>query len=129
MHGYVVVRKLSAEFETDECSREVGNLEAAVDPVMVSEGNKCHPLLLQPMVKGSRSRIAIGKIEPAKKPFCRSVAKPRMKVEIDFRSHPIFCGQETSSRCKAGKYLDLRLGENARWVFMRVNIRTQVAVP
>src|ERR1700722_2891125 len=99
MDGYMVIRKFGSDFDANECARQFGNLQAAVDPVVVGESDKSHPLFPQPMVKGARSRIAIREIEPAEKPLRRSVAKPRMEMEIDFGSHPNFL--------RRGQYLTL----------------------
>ena len=103
----MIFGKLGGNFDTDEAARQIGDLQTTVDTVVVSESDKSHPLLFQSMIKAAWSRVAIGKVESAKEPLCGSVAKPGVKMEIDFSCHPNFCGKDTSPGYSAGKYLDL----------------------
>ena len=84
---HVIVRKLGGNLLADENIRKLSDLEAPVDPIVIGEGDIGHPFLLQPLIQLPRIRIAIGKLEPAENPFCGSIAKFGVNVEIDFRGH------------------------------------------
>src|SRR5271166_5180681 len=86
---HLIIRKPGRNLLADENIRKLGDLETSVDPVVIGEGNVCHPLLFQPLIQLPRIRIAIGKLEAAKNPFCGSITKFRVNVEVDFCGHRI----------------------------------------
>jgi hypothetical protein len=51
----MVFRKRRSNLDTDEAVGQVGYLETTIDPVMVSEGDKSHPLLFEATIKSARS--------------------------------------------------------------------------
>src|ERR1700693_376063 len=72
---YAIVGKLGRHLLTNESIRELCDLQATVDSVVVGEGYVAHPLFFQPAVQHPRIRIAIGKLEAAKNPFRGSIAE------------------------------------------------------
>ena len=83
----LIVRKLGRHLLADEGIRELCDLQASVDPVVIGEGDVGHPLFFQPLIQHPRIGIAIGKLEAAENPFRGSIAEFRMNMEIDFRGH------------------------------------------
>ena len=58
------------------------NREATVDRVVIGDGDEIHPGRFRIGIKFFRIGIAVGKIEPAKEPILRAIAKLRMQMEI-----------------------------------------------
>ena len=77
-----IVREISRDLFADEGVRQIGNLKAALDAVVIGDGDEIHPFRAQRGVKIFWMRIAVGKIEAAKKPFFRALAEARMNVKI-----------------------------------------------
>src|ERR1700731_2182366 len=85
----VVVGKEGCHLFADESIRQLCDLKASVDPVVIGECNVGHPLFFQPPVKQSWIGIAIGELEAAENPFSGSIAEFRMDMEVDFCGHRV----------------------------------------
>ncbi len=75
-----VVRKVSSDLLADEGPRQVRNFQAAIDRVVIGNGNVVHPTFAQLFVQVLRIGIAIGKIESAEKPFFRARTMARVDM-------------------------------------------------
>ena len=89
MNVDVVIRKLCGDLHAEKGVGKLGNLKATIDSIVVSESDKGHPLLFQPLIQLLRVGIAVGKFEAPKKPFSRAIAESGMNMEIDFRGHVV----------------------------------------
>src|SRR6476619_7229989 len=77
-----VVRKVSSNLLADEGPRQVRNFKAAIDRVVIGNGNVIHLPLAQLLIQLLWIGIAVGKIESAEKPFLRPRTMARMDMEI-----------------------------------------------
>src|SRR5580704_547261 len=75
MDVYVIVWELGCYLLADKGIRELCDLEASVDPVVIGEGYVTHSLFFQPPVQHPRIGIAVGKLEAAENPFRGSIAE------------------------------------------------------
>jgi hypothetical protein len=75
-----IVRKVSSNLLADEGPRQVRNFQAAIDRVVIGNGNVVHPTFAQLFVQVLWIGIAIGKIESAEKPLFRARAMSRVDM-------------------------------------------------
>ena len=75
-----VVRKVSSDLLADEGPRQVRNFQAAIDRVVIGNGNVIHPTFAQLLIQLFWIGIAVGKIESAEKPFLRARTMARVDM-------------------------------------------------
>jgi hypothetical protein len=75
-----VVRKVGSNLLADEGPRQVRNLQATIDRVMIGDGYVIHPTFAQLFVQLLWIGIAVGKIESAEKPFFRARTMARVDM-------------------------------------------------
>jgi hypothetical protein len=63
------MRKVGSNLLADEGPRQVRNFQAAIDRIVIGNGNVIHPTFAQLFVQVLWIGIAVGKIESAEKPF------------------------------------------------------------
>jgi hypothetical protein len=64
-----IMRKVGSNLLADEGPRQVRNFQAAIDRIVIGNGNVIHPTFAQLFVQVLWIGIAVGKIESAEKPF------------------------------------------------------------
>jgi hypothetical protein len=64
-----VVRKVSSNLLADKAPRQMRNFQAAIDRIVIGNGNVIHPTFAQLFIQLLWIGIAVGKIESAEKPF------------------------------------------------------------
>jgi hypothetical protein len=67
----------------DEDAGEIGDLEAAVDAVVIGDGDEVHAALAKEGVELAWIGVTIGNVEPAQKPLGGAVAEAGVDVEVD----------------------------------------------
>ena len=82
-----VLGKPGGDLFGDEGAGEIGDLEAAVDVVVIGDGDEVHAALAEQGVELARIGVAVGDIEPAKQPLRGAVAVAGVDVEVDLRGH------------------------------------------
>ena len=75
-----VLRKISGDLLADESPRQVRNFQAAIDRVVIGNGDVIHPTFAQLFIQLLWIGIAVGKIESAKKPFFRARTMARVDM-------------------------------------------------
>src|SRR6476660_9796587 len=75
-----VVRKVSSNLLADEGPGQVCNFQAAIDRIVIGNGNVIHPTFAQLLIQLLWIGIAVGKIESAEKPFLRPRTMARMDM-------------------------------------------------
>jgi hypothetical protein len=75
-----VVREISSNLLADEGPRQVRNFQAAIDRVVIGNGNVIHLTIAQLFVQLLWIRIAVGKIESAEKPLLRARTMARVDM-------------------------------------------------
>jgi hypothetical protein len=75
-----IIRKTRGDLFADKSARQVRNLEAAVDRIVIGNGDEIHPTLEQLLVQLFWVGITVGKIQTAKEPFFRARAVARVNV-------------------------------------------------
>jgi len=75
-----IVGKVSSNLLADEGPRKVRNFQAAIDRVVIGNGNIVHPTFAQLFVQLLWIGIAIGKIESAEKPLFRAHTMARVDM-------------------------------------------------
>src|SRR5262249_61739913 len=76
--------KIRGDLFADECPRQVRNLQATIDRVVISNGDVIHPAFEQLVVQLLWIRIAVGKIESPEKPLFR----PRTMAGMEMKNPP-----------------------------------------
>jgi len=74
------VREISGDLRADEGPRQVRNFQAAIDRIVIGNGNVIHPTFAQLFIQLLRIGIAVGKIEAAEKPFFRTRTMARVDM-------------------------------------------------
>ena len=77
-----IVWKIGGDLFADESARPINDLQAAVDGIVVGNGDVIHSSLKQFFVQLFRIGIAVGEIETAKEPFFRARTVARMNMKI-----------------------------------------------
>lgn len=75
-----IVRKIRRDLFTDKSARQMRNLEATLDRIMIRDGDVIHPALEQLGMQLFRVRITVGKIQASEKPFFRTRAVTRVNM-------------------------------------------------
>jgi len=75
-----IVRKVSSDLLADEGLRQVRNFEAAIDRVVIGNGNVIHPTFAQLLIQLFRIGVAVGKIESTEEPFLGARTMPRVDM-------------------------------------------------
>ncbi len=75
-----IIRKTRGDLFADKSARQVRNLEAAVDRIVIGDGDEIHSMLEQLLVQLFWVRITVGKIQAAEEPFFRARAVARVNV-------------------------------------------------
>src|SRR5256885_15898831 len=79
-----VLREISRDLLADESLRQVGDLQTAVDRVVIGDRDKIHASFEQLPMQFPWIGIRIGKVETPKEPFLRAGAEAGMNVEVTF---------------------------------------------
>lgn len=77
-----IVWKISGDLFADKSARPINDLQAALDSIVVGNGDVIHSSFEQFFVELFRIGIAVGEIETAKEPFFRARAVARMNMKI-----------------------------------------------
>jgi hypothetical protein len=77
-----IVWKIGGDLFADKSARPINNLQAALDRIVVGNGDVVHSSLEQFFVQFFRIGIAVWEIETAKKPFFRARTVARMNMKI-----------------------------------------------
>src|SRR4029453_7659849 len=77
-----IVGEIGGDLFADKGSRPIIDLQAAFDGIVIGDGDVVHPSLPQFFIQLFRVRIAVRKIETAKKPFFRTRTVARMNMKI-----------------------------------------------
>jgi hypothetical protein len=75
-----VIWKISGNLLADEGPRPIRNFQAAIDRVVIGDGNKIHSTFAQLVIQLLWIGITVGKIESAEKPFFRSRTMARVDM-------------------------------------------------
>jgi len=75
-----IIRKIRRDLFTDKSARQMRNLEAAFDGIVIGDGDVIHPRLDQLLVQLFWVRITVGKIQTAEEPFFRARAVTRVNM-------------------------------------------------
>jgi hypothetical protein len=75
-----VIRKIRRDLFADKSARQVRNLEAARDRIVIGDGDVIHPALEQLLMQLFWVRITVGKIKAAEEPFFRARAVTRVNM-------------------------------------------------
>lgn len=75
-----IIRKTRRDLFADKSARQVRNLEATVDRIVIGDGDEIHPAFEQLLVQLFWVRITVGKIQTAKEPFFRARAVARVNM-------------------------------------------------
>ena len=75
-----IVRKIRRDLFTDKSARQMRNLEAAFDRIVIGDGDVIHPAFKQLLVELFWVRITVGKIQTAEEPFFRAHAVTRVNM-------------------------------------------------
>lgn len=79
-----VLWKIGCDLLTDKRLRQIADLEAAFDGVVIGDGDEIHPALDKLPMQLAWVGIAVWKIEPPKQPLLRARAEAGMNVEVTF---------------------------------------------
>ena len=82
MHLARVVGKIRGDLFADKRARPINDLQAALDAIVVGNGDVVHSSLEQLSIQLFRVGIAVGEIETAKEPFFRARTVARMNMKI-----------------------------------------------
>ena len=82
MHLARVVGKIGGDLFADKRARPINNLQAALNAIVVGNGDVVHSSLEQFFIQLFRVGIAVGEIETAKEPFFRARTVARMNMKI-----------------------------------------------
>ena len=77
-----IVGEIGGDLFADESARPVTDLQAALDGIVVGNGDVIHSPFEQFFIQLFRVRIAVWEIETAKEPFFRARAVARMNMKI-----------------------------------------------
>ena len=77
-----IVWKKRGDLFADKSARPINDLQAALDAVVVGNGDVVHSSLQQFSMQLFRVGIAVGEIETAKEPFFRARTVARMNMKI-----------------------------------------------
>ena len=77
-----VVGKIRGDLFADKRARPINDLQAALDAIVVGNGDVVHSSLEQLSIQLFRVGIAVGEIETAKEPFFRARTVARMNMKI-----------------------------------------------
>ena len=77
-----ILREISRNLLADKSIGIRRKREAALDRVVIGDGDEIHPGLFGAGVKLVRIGVAIGEIEPAKDPILGSIAEFRMQMKV-----------------------------------------------
>jgi hypothetical protein len=75
-----IIRKTRGDLFADKSARQMRNLEAAIDRIVIGNGDKIHATGEQLLVQLFWVRITVGKIQTAEKPFFRARAVTRVNM-------------------------------------------------
>jgi hypothetical protein len=75
-----IIRKTRGDLFADKSARQMRNLEAAIDRIVIGDGDKIHAAGEQLLVQLFWVRITVGKIQTAEKPFFRASAVTRVNM-------------------------------------------------
>ena len=78
------VGKARAHLLAEERARAAGDLEAAVDRVVVGDRDEVHAPRVQRVVERGRRGVAVGQTHAAEEPLGRAIAVAGVDVEIGF---------------------------------------------
>ena len=87
LHPAAILGKMRGDLLAEESARLIRDGQAAVDGVVVGEGDKLHSRRAQSLAEGKGIGVAVREVEPSKQPFRRAVAMAGMKVEIGLGRH------------------------------------------
>ena len=82
MHLARIVWEIGGDLFADKGARLITDSQAALDRIVVGNGDVIHFPLQQFFIKLLRVGIAVGEIETAKEPFFRARAVARMNMKI-----------------------------------------------
>jgi len=79
-----VLWEISGDLLADKGVREIANLQATLDRVVIGDCDKIHSAFEQFSMQLARVGIGVRKIKSPKKPFLRARAEAGVNVEITF---------------------------------------------
>jgi hypothetical protein len=79
-----VLRKISRDLFADESVRQITNLQAAIDRVVIGDCHKIHSAFDELAMQLARIGIRIGKIKSPKEPFLGTRAEAGVNMKITF---------------------------------------------
>jgi hypothetical protein len=82
-----VLGKPGGDLLRDEDAGEIGDVQAAVDAVVIGDGDEVHAALAQEGVELAGVGVAVGHVEAAQKPLWGAAAETGVDVEIDLGGH------------------------------------------
>jgi hypothetical protein len=87
-----IFRKTGADLFADEDAGEVGDFEAALDAVVIGDGDQVHAAIAQLLVKRAGFRTAIREADAAEEPLGRPAAVAGVKMEVGFHGRGMRLG-------------------------------------
>ncbi len=75
-----IIRKIRGDLFADKRARQVRNLKAARDGVVIRDGDVIHPAHKQLLMQLFWVRITVGKFQAPEKPFFRARAVTRVNM-------------------------------------------------
>ena len=99
MHRAPVLREKRGYLLADKHPREIRNLQAALNPVMVGESHPIHSAPFQLGVEIPRRGVTVGDSRLSQQPFRSAVTVQGMQVEIGFHG----VSRLKTQRCAAGR--------------------------
>ena len=75
-----IIRKIRRDLFADKSARQVRNPEAALDCIVIGDGDVIHPVHDQLLMQLLWIRITVGKIQTAEEPFFRARAVTRVNM-------------------------------------------------
>jgi len=75
-----IIRKIRRDLFADKSARQVRNLEAARDRIVIGNGDVIHSVHEQLLIELFWIRITVGKIKAAEEPFFRARAVARVNM-------------------------------------------------
>ena len=85
--GDLILWKLRGDLFAEEGPGQLGDLQASIDPIVIREGDKRHPLRLQAIVDLVRIRVTVRKLEPPKNPLGGAIAEFGVNVKVNLGGH------------------------------------------